>query len=111
MLVKMEASGGGGSGHVYMVYYYTSPQYFLTMLGTPNDVYARVGSNTTTIPYEDDYIKITCTTIHAQTLKFKKACTVVHNNTGDVNVHYNANDTYPLAASALSSLPLIVVFD
>ena len=111
MLVKMEASGGGSGSTAYMLYWYNSPTYFLTMIGTGTDVYARSGTNATTVPYEDDYIKITCTTFHVQTLKFKKSCTVVRNNSGDVSIHYNANDTYPLAASAYASLPLVVIFD
>ena len=113
MLVKMETGGsGGGNGTPYMIYWYASSTYYLTMLGTGNDVYARKGTSISNIPYEDEYIKITSGSgLHAQTLTFKKNCTVVNDNTGNVNIPYSAGSNYPYGANAYPSLPLIVKFD
>lgn len=112
MFTEMLAAGSGGGGTPTMLYWNNTATYYLTMLGTENDVYARKGTTTSNIPYEDDYIKITSgSTVHSQTLKFKKNCTVINNNTGNVNIPYSAGSNYPFGANAYESLPLIVKFE
>lgn len=112
-LIKVDyGEVGGGNDTPYMIYWYASATYYLTMLNTESDVYARQGTSTSNISYEDEYIKITSGSgIHAQTLTFKKNCTVINDNTGNVNIPYAAGSNYPFGINAYPSLPLIVKFD
>lgn len=114
MLVKMETGSSGGGGGVYLLYYYSSGNYVLSILNSSSDVYCHTGTTTSNTDYEDDYVNIYCgSSIHEQYIVFKKAGTILHDNTGDVSVPFTANTTYWNTSSGdtYRTLPLVVKFD